>query len=127
MPRKRQEGFAFSFDSRACNACGGKCCTGSSGYIWATPDEIQAMADSLGLTFAEFATRYTHRVNGQFSLNEVQRPQGDYACVFFDKGCKIYAQRPEQCRTFPFWNRFKREPRLVTSSCPGTAYLTDDK
>ena len=123
MALKHKEGFPFSFNARACDSCGGKCCTGQSGYIWATPEEIESMAESLGLTFAQFATRYTHRVNGRFTLNEVQRPQGDFACVFFDQGCKIYDQRPEQCRTFPFWEHFKREPRVVISSCPGTEAL----
>jgi hypothetical protein len=119
MAIKHQEGYPFAFEPRACNSCPGKCCTGKSGYIWATPDEVEAMSQSLGLSFAEFATRYTYRERGRFSLKEVQRTQGDFACIFFDRGCKIYDVRPEQCRTFPFWDTFRREPRLVKGECPG--------
>jgi len=124
MPLLEKEGYPFVFESSACQTCPGKCCTGRSGYIWATVEEIEAMAEALGLSFAQFATRYTYRENGRFSLKEVQRPQGDHACIFFDKGCKIYDQRPEQCRTFPFWERMKTEPRERVGECPGIQYRT---
>ena len=71
MSLKYQEGYSFAFETRACSTCPGKCCTGNSGYIWATPAEVEAMADSLGISFAQFATRYTYREEGRFSLKEV--------------------------------------------------------
>ncbi|MBF0985426.1 MAG: YkgJ family cysteine cluster protein, partial [Campylobacter sp.] len=30
----RQNGFSYEFDASECELCGGKCCTGESGYIW---------------------------------------------------------------------------------------------
>ena len=63
MPIIDKEGYPFVFEARACNTCPGKCCTGRSGYIWATVEEIEAMAESLGVSFAVFATRYTYREN----------------------------------------------------------------
>ena len=36
--------FGFSFDASACERCGGKCCTGESGYIWIDESEIAALA-----------------------------------------------------------------------------------
>ena len=81
-------------------------------------DEVEAMAESLGISFAQFATRYTYREEGQFSLKEVQRPEGDFACIFFDRGCKIYEVRPEQCRTFPFWDIFVAIQVYLKGECP---------
>lgn len=127
MSLKYQEGYSFAFETRACSTCPGTCCTGKSGYIWATPEEIEAMADSLGLSFAQFATRYTYREEGRFSLKEVQRPQGDFACIFFDRGCKIYEVRPEQCRTFPFWDHLRRNPTVLKGDCPGIIDISGKK
>ena len=117
MSLKYQEGYPFAFETRACSTCPGKCCTGKF-HIWATPEEVDAMAASLGISFAQFATRYTYREKGRFSLKEVQRPEGDFACIFFDRGCKIYHVRPEQCRTFPFWDKHRSNPSLLKEECP---------
>ncbi len=119
MTIKQKDGYPFVFESRACASCPGRCCTGKSGHIWATPEEIELMAESLGISFAQFATRYTYRENGRFSLKEIQRPQGDFACVFFDRGCKMYDVRPEQCRTFPFWEHLRDKVNLLKTECPG--------
>ena len=125
MSLKHQEGYPFAFETRACSTCPGKCCTGNSGHIWATPEEVEAMAESLGLSFRQFATRYTYREEGRFSLKEVQRSQGDFACIFFDRGCKIYEVRPEQCRTFPFWDHLRRNPSVLKGECPGIVHTSD--
>ena len=42
----------------------------------------------------------------------VEYANGD--CVFFDserRSCKVYALRPRQCRTWPFWESNLRHPR----------------
>jgi len=44
-----QEGYDFAFNPHACDACGGACCTGSSGYIWVKYEEIRAIASLLDL------------------------------------------------------------------------------
>lgn len=120
----QKEGYPFAFNSRRCSTCPGKCCTGHSGYVWVSIEEIEGMAETLGISFAEFATRYTYRENGRFSLKEVQRESGDFACIFYNQGCKIYEQRPEQCRTFPFWDTFKQKPQLAEEECPGIVPLS---
>ena len=93
-----QEGYSYKFDPSACEACGGHCCTGESGYIWAKYAEIEKMADFVNLSI------------------------DNYACVFFDeekKRCSIYPVRPLQCRTFPFWEQFKNDEDEVRKECPG--------
>ena len=49
----------------------------------------------------EFSARFVRRVGDRYSL--IERPGGD--CVFWDRqaGCTVYAARPVQCQTWPFW------------------------
>jgi Fe-S-cluster containining protein len=117
-----QEGYGFGFDPSACAACGGACCTGESGYIWAKYDEIEKMADFLELSVEDFAKIYLRKVKHRYSLTEKKIGEENYACVFFDmdrKLCTIYSVRPRQCRTFPFWEQYKHNDKEVKDECPG--------
>jgi uncharacterized protein len=83
-----------------CTGCG-KCCTGSPGYVWVTWEEIEAISKHLEMPLEEFTKQFVRRIGKRYSLTE--RPHS-YDCSFLrDKQCTIYAVRPEQCRTFPFW------------------------
>ena len=104
-----KENFNFSFDESACGGCGGACCTGESGFIWINEAEISALASLLKISKNELKERYLYRLDGRYSIAE--KPYNDgAACVFFDeinKNCSIYAARPQQCKSFPFWDRYK--------------------
>ncbi len=116
------EQYSYSFDPKACESCGGKCCRGESGYIWAKRDEILAMADYLDMELDEFAQSYLRKVGHRYSLREKALSEDDYACIFFDETkerCTIYPVRPRQCRTFPFWEQFKNNEDEVRRECPG--------
>jgi Fe-S-cluster containining protein len=100
----REDGYNFGFDVSKCASCEGNCCIGESGYIWATPKEIDDMASFLELTRDEFLKDYTQKVGYRISLKEL-KIKGSFHCIFFDadkRGCSIYPVRPKQCRTFPF-------------------------
>lgn len=117
--------FAFSFNSSACNTCGGRCCTGESGYIFCSITEMEQISAFLKLPFNEFTQKYVKKVGYKFSL--IEKPyNNEYACVFFDeesKKCSIYDVRPKQCRTFPFWDGFRdttsKDYELLLEMCPG--------
>ncbi len=117
-----QEGYEYQFSPSACETCGGACCTGASGYIWAKYPEIEKMADFLHLTVEEFATMYLRKVKHRYSLVEKKLDDENFACIFFNnelKQCSIYSVRPRQCRTFPFWETFKKSKEEVKNECPG--------
>ncbi len=117
-----EEGYAYKFAPSACEACGGHCCTGETGYIWTKYEEIDAIASFLQLSIEEFATRYLRKVKHRYSLIEKQLSSDNFACIFFDeskKRCSIYPVRPLQCRTFPFWEQFKNNEDEVRKECPG--------
>lgn len=85
-----------------CTQCG-KCCTGRPGYTWVTLDEIETIAKQLNLPINDFVQRYLRKVEGNWSLLETTE---NFDCIFLkDKKCSIYAVRPSQCKTFPFWQK----------------------
>jgi Fe-S-cluster containining protein len=89
-----------------CTACG-HCCTGVPGHVWVEKHEIERMARALGLSTAKFVDRYVRRARGRLSLRE--KENGDCVLLGEDRRCTVYAVKPGNCSTFPFW------PRLLES------------
>ena len=117
-----KDGFCYTFDSNACAACGGACCIGDSGYIWVNRKEIESIAKYLDLSVEDFAYKYLIRVKNRYSLKEYYKEELGYACIFFDPNkrlCSIYHVRPKQCRTYPFWEQYKNDPKELLKECPG--------
>ena len=111
------EGLRFT-----CTRCG-HCCTGDPGFVWVNDDEITDLAELRGETVERFLALYTRQAGHERSLRE--RPNGD--CVFFDReqGCTVYAARPRQCRTWPFWESNVRSPEAwerTCKVCPGSGH-----
>ena len=109
-----QDGLRFT-----CTRCG-HCCTGASGYVWVTDEEMEDIAVFRGEKFAEVTGLYTRQVGYKRSLRE--KTNGD--CVFWERtaGCTIYAVRPHQCRTWPFWESNVHTPEAwqkTCEDCPG--------
>jgi len=118
---QKQDGFPYNFDPSACAACSGICCRGSTGHVWVTEEEIQALAAALKMDLESFAESYLRIGKGKISLQE-RRINGEYLCCFFDsirKNCTIYQQRPAQCRSYPFWEQFRENPSEALQACPG--------
>jgi Fe-S-cluster containining protein len=103
-----------------CTMCG-KCCTGAPGFVWVNDEEIHALAAATGTPRNEFGPLYTKKYRGKVTLRE--KANGD--CVFFEhgKGCTVYAVRPRQCRTWPFWESNLKSPETwaeTEANCPGS-------
>jgi len=103
----------------ACTECGG-CCTGGPGYVWVTPEEIEAIATFLNLSVEQFSRQYVRRVGQRYSLTERKT---SYDCIFLkEKRCTIYPHRPKQCRTFPWWDENLKTPeswKTAAKECEG--------
>jgi hypothetical protein len=68
----------------------------------------------------EVRALYTRAVGRRRSLRE----KGNGDCVFYDrvKGCTVYPVRPDQCRTWPFWESNVVTPeewQRTCEICPG--------
>ncbi len=116
-----QDGYPYAFDSSACSACQGRCCTGESGYIYVNNHEIENIANFLKLEINDFGVKYLFKNGYKYSIREVEH-KGSYECVFYNRatnGCQIYEARPTQCKTFPFWDYFKTRVDELKLECPG--------
>jgi hypothetical protein len=90
------EGLSFS-----CTQCG-NCCTGEPGVVWIDDEEIGQIAELLEVSTGEVRLFHTRLVGNRVSLREFAN--GD--CTFLDpatRRCRVYAARPRQCRSWPFW------------------------
>ena len=76
-----------------CTQCG-NCCTGAPGFVWVTPEEIQAIADFRGETYGDVLIHRTRPVGVDRSLTE--HANGD--CTFFDG-------QTRRCTIYPVWPR----------------------
>ena len=105
------------FECQRCSAC----CRGEPGYVWVGAAKIEQMAECLGLTPDEFIRCHVRRVGARQSLREL--PGGDCSLWGGDgRGCLVYAVRPDQCQTFPFWPMHLRSRRAwekLAAFCPG--------
>lgn len=109
------EGLQFE-----CTQCG-QCCSGEPGYVWVDQDEIDAMANEMGLSVKKFENQFIRKVGTQKSLKEY--PDGD--CILLEperRTCLVYRARPTQCRTWPFWDstvKSKETWKETCEECPG--------
>jgi len=107
-----------------CTGCGG-CCTarGEYAHVYLNPDELADLADELELSTREFRRRYTFR--DEYGYTQLRFP--DSTCVFLERDtnrCTVYAARPTQCRTFPFWRDLVRDGKWTDEAralCEGVA------
>ncbi|MCA8994615.1 MAG: YkgJ family cysteine cluster protein [Planctomycetaceae bacterium] len=110
------EGLQFT-----CTQCG-DCCTGSSGFVWVTEEDLRAIAEHLDKPIGEVRLMHTRPARGKLSLAEYAN--GD--CIYLDpktRGCTVYPVRPIQCRTWPFWKSNIATPAAwadTCRSCPGS-------
>jgi hypothetical protein len=98
----------------------GRCCLAREdyGYVYVTLEERRAIARLLGISTLKFTKGYTEKTDGEYHLKGADRD-----CLFLkDSLCGIYAARPRQCRTWPFWPENMRRDvweREVEPYCPG--------
>jgi Fe-S-cluster containining protein len=104
----------------ACQPDCGKCCTrhGDYDYVYLEDDDVARLAAHFELTVRAFRARWTKKDEGHTVL-KMDRP----ACPFLEgTRCSVYAARPKQCGTFPFWPdnlKTRADWEGLSSFCPG--------
>lgn len=91
-----------------CTGCGRCCFGGDDHYVRVTQAERQRIRRHLDVSEHWLRRRYLTRLEDGNGYGIALR---DGRCVFLgaDLRCRVYAVRPEQCRTYPFW------PEVVVS------------
>ena len=104
-----------------CTECG-KCCGGGPGYVWVNQETIERLAKRMGLSPFLFEQAFVFTVAGnKKSLKDHEN--GD--CIFLDettRRCRVYEDRPIQCRTWPFWTHNLTSPKAwdhAAKKCAG--------
>jgi Fe-S-cluster containining protein len=104
-----------------CTQCG-RCCSGGGDYhVFLSAAEAERIRDVLQLSTTWFRRRYLHRLDsGELTVGL----NADGRCSFLDAEgrCSVYAVRPTQCRTYPFWPELLRSKaawRAEASRCEG--------
>ncbi len=112
-------GLAFE-----CQGCG-NCCSGpGEGYIWVNKHEAERIARFLKISEEDFRKQYCRREGLRTTIIEHSKTKD---CIFLRKidgrkQCVIYAVRPTQCRTWPFWTSNLTTPgdwNRAGRNCPG--------
>lgn len=109
----REDGLCFS-----CQPNCAACCK-IPGRVEITDEDAARMAKHIGVKTDVFHKKYT-RIKDQLLLKERE----DGSCVMLDKNdrCMVYAVRPPQCRTYPFWDEILANDftwLLEKGFCPG--------
>jgi hypothetical protein len=104
----------------ACQPGCTRCCT-QEGWVYLSAEDLPRMAKFLGLTVAEFQSRYVYSTKHRHRLRKPGRRQGQ--CSFLTaEGCSVHPAKPTQCRVFPFWPELiedKKELKKTSRWCPG--------
>ncbi len=104
-----------------CTGCG-KCCTGTSGYVFVSDKEVEELASFLKISVTDFKCKYTRFAYGKLALLEKKRGE-DYDCIFLKgKQCEVYPARPQQCRKYPWWEsnlKSKKSWEETAGECEG--------
>jgi uncharacterized protein len=119
-PAKTSRRTAFRDSVRFhCRGCGA-CCKvhGIYAYVFLTAADRRRLARHLGMGVRRFIRTFCIRIDGNYYIADSKRQ-----CRFLEgKTCAVYAARPHQCRSWPFWPEHLdagawRE--RVQSICPG--------
>lgn len=71
--------------------------------------EAERMAANLQMSVTSFYDKYARKLKSGWSLRERKTRHG-HDCILLDREtqpgkalCRVYKERPTQCRTWPFW------------------------
>lgn len=103
-----------------CQKCG-NCCR-VTGCVHLLIEEIEPLANHLGMATPEFINTYTTLAPDRRGLILKEHP--DESCIMLDANgrCRVNPVKPIQCQTFPFmWTNSDS-----ATTCPGLAALNNE-
>lgn len=106
------------FECTQCHAC----CRFEPGYVFLSERDVQRLLTATGLRRDEFIQKYCRIVESGDSHLLSLKEKDNYDCIFWDGGCTVYAHRPLQCRSYPFWSSgvaSRGAWAALAVSCPG--------
>jgi len=97
QPFYMQQALRFS-----CTQCGQCCATAGDYYVYLNEAESERIRACLQLSRSWFRRRYLQRLDDG---DQVLASGPGERCIFLGANgkCRVYAVRPVQCRSYPFW------------------------
>ncbi|MCP4092507.1 MAG: YkgJ family cysteine cluster protein [Planctomycetes bacterium] len=97
-----------------------------TGHVWIKASDLAEYAQLTGTSTQAFVDLNVKQVGERLSLRE----RADGRCILLDgqNRCSIYQQRPEQCRSFPYWPELLDDPQALHRAaqyCPGIQRFPD--
>ena len=111
-----KNGIKFSCQSS------GNCCVsrGKHGYVYLSKKDLKKLSSHFKLEIKDFKMEYCSKTDGFIHLKEISKNE---ECIFLkNTKCKVYKNRPTQCRTWPFWPENMNSKiwnKDVVNFCPG--------
>jgi Fe-S-cluster containining protein len=124
----KQESFYADGLRFSCTRCSA-CCRYESGFVFLSKKDLTLLARELDMGYNEFTETYCRWVpwyeadgeEGDFERLSLKE-KSNFDCIFWKGGCSVYAARPLQCRSFPFWSSILASRGawdIAASGCPG--------
>lgn len=118
MPREPwwKDGIRFECQGSGC------CCVnhGQFAFVYLTREDRRRLAAFFSLNLRTFTHRFCIRDDDRYRIQDL--PDASACRFLVDRTCSVYAARPTQCRTWPFWPELMRKPtweKEVARFCPG--------
>jgi uncharacterized protein len=108
------------FSCRACSTC----CRHDPGFVFLTRNDVDALTTALETSYDDFVLLYCRWIPSDGGKEVLcLKERANYDCILWKNvGCSVYASRPIQCRTFPFWQSVLASRAAwdaTASDCPG--------
>ena len=111
------EGLSFS-----CTQCS-SCCRHESGFVFLSENDVSRLTAEFKIPIESFIKVYCRWIPSENNTERLSlREKANFDCIFWDSGCKVYNNRPLQCRAFPFWPnvlKFRESWAFTGVNCPG--------
>ena len=126
---KLMKGLPFYTDGLrfSCVRCS-NCCRYESGYVYLSENDLNRLANELKMNLTEFIKTWCRWVPFDNSRDRLSlKEKSNFDCIFWGssdgkEGCRVYEQRPLQCRAFPFWDHIVLSQEAWKNAglkCPG--------
>lgn len=105
-----------------CTQCS-RCCRHDAGFVFLSAQDLARLSEQLDLSEADVVAQHCvwSEIGADAHLSLAEQANND--CVFWrDGGCSVYAARPAQCRTYPFWQNIIDSAShwtMEAGACPG--------
>lgn len=105
-----------------CQRCS-RCCRHEPGYVFLSARDLSSMCRTARMGEEEFRDMYCRVVEIAGTSRLSLKEKSNYDCIFWENGsCLVYAARPLQCRSYPFWSPFLLSRQTwdnLEKDCPG--------